>query len=501
MDLTNLNKDRKDRRKAAVDLSTMVYGKVPPQAKDLEEMVLGAIMLDRNAIDIAALILTAESFYVESHQRIFRAAMTLNLANQAIDIATVCNQLRTTEELEYAGGPYYVTRLTNSVTSAVGTETHCRIIQQKFIQRELIRISGEIMQEAYEDSADAFELLDYAEEKLLSVGTTNLQGDVVSIENVVPKAMQRIETARMNDSAITGVPSGFPTLDHATRGWQPGLIILAARPSVGKSALALALADAATKNPYKVVPVAIWSLEMDAVQNVLRMLSSNSEIYLHRIQTGRLEDHQVKHLYDIAAQLAKRKIFFDDKPNLTILSLRAKARRLKKKYNIGLIIIDYLQLMSGSGEKGNREQEIARISRGLKLLSKELDIPVIALSQMSRAIESRTGSKRIPQLSDIRESGAIEQDADVVIMLWGPEEDEVKEDASKLKERYARIAKQRDGVLLTVNLEFRTEIQKLIEQNPDKPDLPAGSWIPVPTVAAPRDYTEPSRGHEEELPF
>lgn len=501
MDLTNLNKDRKERRRGTMDLSTMVYGKVPPQAKDLEEAVLGAIMLPGDAIDTAIGMITPESFYVESHQRIYRAMLDLNARSQTIDILTVVNQLKTSEELELVGGSYFVTRLTNSVVNAVGTETHCRIIQQKFIQRELIRISGEIIQEAYEDSADAFDLLDSAEEKLLSIGSGNLQSDVVPIDRVVPKAMQRIETARLNDSSITGVPSGFPSLDHATRGWQPGLIILAARPSVGKSALALALADAATKNPYKEVPVAIWSLEMDAVQNVLRMLSSASEIWLHRIQTGRLEEHQVKKLYDAAAQLAKRKIFFDDKPGLTILSLRAKARRLKKKYNIGLIIIDYLQLMSGGGEKGNREQEISRISRGLKLLSKELDIPVIALSQMSREIEKRTGSKRVPMLSDIRESGAIEQDADVVIMLWGPEEDEVKDNADLLNKRYARIAKQRDGVLLTVNLEFRTEIQKLIEYFPDKPDLPPGSWRPVPTDTAPRDPTQSVREQNEELPF
>lgn len=485
-----------------MDLSTMIYGKVPPQARDLEEVVLGAIMLDPNGFDIASIILTPESFYLEAHQHIYRAAMELSVANQAIDMLTVVNQLKKGDLLEIVGGPYYVTQLTNKVVSSVHTETHCKIIQQKYIQRELIRISGEIIQEAYEDGADAFELLDYAEEKLLSVGTSSIQGDTVGIDQVVPKAMKQIEDARANDSAITGVPSGFGKLDQATRGWQPGLIILAARPSVGKSALALALADAATKNPYKVVPVAIFSLEMDAVQNVLRMLSSNSDIFLHRIQTGRLEEDQVKRLYDTGAQLSKRKIFFDDKPNLTILSLRAKARRLKKKHNVGLIIIDYLQLMSGSGEKGNREQEIARISRGLKLLSKELGIPVIALSQMSREIEKRTGSKRTPQLSDIRESGAIEQDADVVIFLWGPEEEEVKENPELLRRRYARIAKQRDGVLLTVDLEFRTETQKLIELNPDKVDLPSGSWKPVNLAApAPRNFSEPIRPDDDELPF
>jgi replicative DNA helicase len=500
MDLQNLNKDRKERRRS-LDLTNLVYGKVPPQAKQLEEVVLGAILLVRDAFDDAASLLSPECFYVEAHQRIFQAMLDLNANHQAIDILTVIEQLLKNEALDLVGGPLSVTKLTDRVVSSANIETHCMIIKQKFIQRELIRISGEIMQDAYEDSADAFDLLDAAEEKLLSVGSHTTQGDVKGIDQVVPKAMQRIEEARANDSAITGVPSGFPSLDQATRGWQPGLIILAARPSVGKSALALALADAATKNPYKEVPVAIWSLEMDAVQNVLRMLSSNSEIYLHRIQTGRLEDAQVKKLYDAAGQLAKRKIFFDDNPGLTILALRAKARRLKKRHNIGLIIIDYLQLMTGSGEKGNREQEIARISRGLKLLSKELNIPIIALSQMSRDIEKRTGSKRVPQLSDIRESGAIEQDADVVVFLWGPEEDEVREDASKINERYARIAKQRDGVLLTVNLDFRTEIQKLIEKTADTSGLPQGSWKPVQLTAPARDYTEPIRQEDTELPF
>jgi replicative DNA helicase len=467
-------------REKKVDLSTMIYGKVPPQAKDLEVAVLGAILQEGEAFDNASTILTDASFYVDAHQRIYRAAAHLSKVGQPVDILTVVNQLRASDELELVGGPYYVTQLTNSVVSSANIEAHCRIIQQKFIQRELIRISGEIISEAYEDSADAFDLLDAAEEKFLAIGSSNIQGDMVPIETVVTKALSKVEQNRLNDNSITGVPSGFPSLDRATRGWQPGLIILAARPSVGKSAVALTLVEAASNNPVKSVAVGLWSLEMEAVQNVLRMLAAKSEVWLHRIQTGKLEDEQVKKLYQAGTELSRRKIFFDDHPGLTLMSLRAKARRLKRKHNIGLIIVDYLQLISGSGEKMTREQEIARISRGLKMLSRELGIPVIALSQMSRDIEKRSGKNRVPQLSDIRESGAIEQDADVVIFLWGPEEEEIENDKSLLTRRYARIAKQRDGVLVTVDLDFITEIQKITEHEKDEFNNPAPSKSSLP---------------------
>lgn len=461
-----------------------VYGKLPPQAKELEDIVLGAIMLERSAIDVACEILQAECFYSENHQRTFRAMQRLAQKSQPIDIFTVTEELRANKELDEVGGPLYVTSLTNSVVSAANMETHCRIILQKFISREMIRVGGDMICRAYEDSADVFEQLDEAEQNLLNIGTRHLQSGVSTLASVLAKTVTRIEDWRRQDSAITGIPSGFPKLDRATRGWQPGdLIILAARPSVGKTALALKLARNAAGNSIRSVPVAAWSLEMEDVQLALRLLSAESGIYLHAIQTGRLDDEQMRHLYrEGVDKLASLGIYIDDSPALTIMGLRAKARRQKKKHDIGLIIVDYLQLMHGDDDK-NREREIAKISRGLKRLAKELGVPIIALSQLNRAIDSRTGKKRQPQLSDLRESGAIEQDADVVIFLWGPEDEEIEADASLLARRYAKIAKARNGMLTTVDLEFRAEVQQFSEaseqdshKSRETLPLPSGNW-------------------------
>ncbi|MDP4215435.1 MAG: replicative DNA helicase, partial [Bacteroidota bacterium] len=416
MDLTNLNlnKDRgKLRRKPPGDLSTMVYGKVPPQAKELEDAVLGAIMLEKSAFDTVVEILKPECFYMESHQRIFRAMQGLAQKSQPIDILTVVEELKTREELEMVGGPYYVTRLTNAVVSSANIETHSRIILQKFIQRELIRVSGEIIGDAYEDSTDVFDLLDDAESKLFEITNNHLRKNFDTIDTVLVKTIQRIEDLRHKQEDITGVPSGFASLDRITYGWQStDLIILAARPSVGKTAFALNLARNAALHPSKPTPVAFFSLEMSSAQLVQRILSAESEILMEKIARGKLEEHEMKQLYKKGIdRLAKAPIFIDDTPALNIFELRAKCRRLKNKHNVGCIIIDYLQLMSGAGENrnGNREQEISRISRDLKGLAKELQVPIIALSQLSRAVESRKEGEKIPQLSDLRESGAIEQ--------------------------------------------------------------------------------------------
>src|SRR5689334_6367809 len=394
MDLTNLNKDRnKSRRRtrSSIDLSTMVYGKVPPQAKDLEEAVLGAIMLEKNAFDVAVEILKAECFYVDAHQRIYRAMQSLQQKSQPIDILTVVEELRSKEELEMVGGPYYVTRLTNSVVSSANIEAHSKIILQKFIQRELIRISGEIIGDAYEDSADVFDLLDEAEAKLFEITNSHMKKNYDSIDTVLVQTVQRIEDMRHKTEDITGVPSGFPTLDRVTYGWQNSdLIILAARPAVGKTAFALNLARNAAMSPTKPTPIVFFSLEMSSAQLVTRILSAESEVWLEKISRGKMEDYEMKQLYAKGIQrLAQAPIFIDDTAALNIFELRAKCRRLKTKHNIGLIIIDYLQLMSGAGENrnANREQEISRISRDLKGLAKELQIPIIALSQLSREVE------------------------------------------------------------------------------------------------------------------
>lgn len=489
MDLTNLNKDRKLRRKPSIDLSTMVYGKVPPQARDLEEAVLGAIMLEKSAFDTVVEILKPECFYVEGHQQIFKSMQGLAQKNQPIDILTVVEELKMREELEQIGGPYYVTKLTNTVVSSANIEAHSRIILQKFIQRELIRISGEIIGEAYEDSTDVFDLLDDAESKLFEITNNHLRKNFDSIDTVLVKTIQRIEDLRNKNEDISGVPSGFASLDRITYGWQPtDLIILAARPSVGKTAFALNLARSAALHPTKSTPVAVFSLEMSASQLVQRILSAESEIWLEKIARGKLEEHEMKQLYAKGIQrLSQAPIFIDDTAALNIFELRAKCRRLKNKHHVGLIIIDYLQLMSGTGENrnGNREQEISRISRDLKGLAKELQVPIIALSQLSREVEKRKEGNKMPQLSDLRESGAIEQDADMVMFLYRPEYYDITSNEfgeSNKGETHVRIAKHRNGSLETIKLKALLHIQKFIDDDGSDygtTGLPPGSWKPV----------------------
>ncbi|HEY0731984.1 MAG TPA: replicative DNA helicase [Chitinophagaceae bacterium] len=492
MDLTNLNRDRKTRRKTPIDVSTIVYGKVPPQAKDLEEAVLGASMLEKGAFDTVVEILKPECFYVDAHQRIFKAMKSLANKSQPIDILTVVEELRSLEELDMIGGAYYVTKLTNSVVSSANIEAHSRIILQKFIQRELIRISGEIIGDAYEDSTDVFDLLDQAESKLYEVTSTHLRNSYETIDSVLVKTIQRIEDLRHKNEDITGVPSGFPSMDRVTYGWQStDLIILAARPSVGKTAFALNLARNAALHPTKPTPVAVFSLEMSAGQLVQRILAAESEIWLEKIARGKLEEHEMKQLYARGIQrLAQAPIFIDDTPALNIFELRAKCRRLKNINNIGMIIIDYLQLMSGTGENrnGNREQEISNISRSLKGLAKELQVPIIALSQLSREVEKRKEGNKMPQLSDLRESGAIEQDADMVMFLYRPEYYDVTTNEmgeSNRGETHIRIAKHRNGSLETIKLRALLHIQKFIEDDGGEgfggSGLP-GNWKPVSDV-------------------
>jgi replicative DNA helicase len=498
MDLTNLNKSKlTSRRKQSVDVSTMIYGKVPPQAKDLEEAVLGAIMLEKGAFDTVIEILKPECFYVEAHQRIFRSFTRLAAKSLPIDILTVVEDLRTAEELDIVGGPYYVTKMTNTVVSSANIEAHARIILQKFIQRELIRISGEIIGDAYEDSTDVFDLLDDAESKLFEITNNHLRKNFDDMNTVLVKTINRIEDLRNRKEDISGVVSGFPTLDKVTNGWQPtDLIILAARPAVGKTAFALNLARNAAMNPAKPTGVAFFSLEMSSSQLVQRILSAESEIMMEKISRGKLEDYEVQQLYTRGInKLSKAPIFIDDSAALNIFELRAKCRRLVNKHGIGLIIIDYLQLMSGNtdNKNGNREQEISSISRNLKGLAKELSVPIIALSQLSRAVETRKESK-MPQLSDLRESGAIEQDADMVMFLYRPEYYDITTNEmgdSNKGETHVRIAKHRNGSLETIKLRAMLHIQKFVDDgSADGPSgggpgggAPGGgNWRPVSSV-------------------
>lgn len=471
MEFTNLNKDRKGRRKSSVDLGSMVFGKVPPQSRELEEAILGAIMLEKSAFDTAIEILKPECFYVDAHQRVYQAMKNLADKSSPIDLLTVVEELKFNEELELVGGPYFVTKLTNAVVSSANIEAHCRIVLQKFIQRELIRISGEIIGDAYEDSIDVFDMLDEAESKLFEITNNHLKKNFDDIESVLVKTVKKIEDMRSRQDELTGVPTGFPKLDKLTYGWQAtDLIILAARPSVGKTAFALNLARTAALNKEKPTAVGFFSLEMSSSQLVQRILSAESEIHLEKINRGRLEEHEMKQLYTKGIErLTKAPIFIDDSAALNIFELRAKCRRLKSKHNIGLIIIDYLQLMSGSADRNsNREQEISKISRDLKGLAKELQVPIIALSQLSREVEKRKEGNKVPQLSDLRESGAIEQDADMVMFLYRPDYYDLVENEhgdSTIGDTFVKIAKHRNGSLDTVKLKARLEIQKFIEED------------------------------------
>jgi replicative DNA helicase len=490
MEFTNLNKDRKTRRKPTVDLGSMVFGKVQPQAKELEEAVLGAIMLEKSAFDTVVELLKPECFYTEANQLIYKSMQSLANKSLPIDLLTVVEELKIKEELDLVGGAYYVSRLTNAVVSSANIEAHARIVLQKFIQRELIRISGEIIGDAYEDSTDVFDLLDDAETKLYKITDDHLRKSYDDINTVLMKTIVRIDEMRNKDEDITGVPSGFPSLDKLTYGWQPtDLIILAARPSVGKTAFALNLLRTAALHPTKPTAVAFFSLEMGAGQLVQRILSAESEIWIEKISRGKLEEHEMKQLYKKGIErLTDAPIFIDDSAALNIFELRAKCRRLKNKNNVGLIIIDYLQLMSGAGDNknGNREQEISRISRDLKGLAKELHVPIIALSQLSREVEKRKEGAKIPQLSDLRESGAIEQDADMVMFLYRPEYYDINANEmgeSNKGETYVKIAKHRNGSLETVKLKALLHIQKFIEDSDGSSDFgrghPGGNFRPI----------------------
>lgn len=441
-------------------------GKLQPQSVDLEEAVLGALMLEKNAITVISDILKPESFYKESHQLIFTAIRTLFSNAQPIDILTVTAELRKQAQLEIVGGAYYITSLTNRVASAANIEYHARIIAQKFIQRELIRISTEIQRESFEDSADAFELLDSAERKLFEVSQGNIKRDYKQMNHIVREAIRDIEGLKDKQGGLTGVPSGFTKLDRITSGFQKSdLIILAARPGMGKTAMVLSLARNASLNSEVPRGIAIFSLEMSNKQLVTRMISGETEISGEKLKRGTLAEHEWQQLNTKVARLAEAPIFIDDTPALSVFELRSKCRRLKEQNNVELIVIDYLQLMRGddsNNKNGNREQEVSYISRSLKALAKELDVPVIALAQLSRASEKR-GAAAIPMLSDLRESGSIEQDADMVMFIYRPEYygiSEFEDGSTTHGIAELHIAKHRNGSLDQVRLRFVHEFTK-----------------------------------------
>ncbi len=442
------------------------HGRVPPQAIDLEEALLGAMMLEQNALTNVIDILKPEVFYKESHQKIFSAIHDLFSNAQPVDILTVTEALKKSGELDMVGGAYAISMLTNRVASSANSEYHARIVLQKFLQRELIRISSEIIKDSYEDSQDVFDILDKAEKELFAVSETNLRRNYKNMHSLIKDAITQIEGAKNQDGHISGIPSGFTDLDRVTAGWQKAdLIILAARPGMGKTAFVVTMARNMAVDFKK--PVAIFSLEMTGVQLVTRLIASESELAADKLRRGQLEDYEWEQLNSRLGALTDAPLFIDDTAALSIFELRAKCRRLKAQHDVQLIIVDYLQLMSGGADnhRGNREQEISNISRSMKSLAKELNVPVIAISQLSRAVETRGGSKR-PILSDLRESGAIEQDADMVLFIYRPEYYQITEDQQgNSTEGLAQliIAKHRNGALKDINLRFIQNFAKFTE--------------------------------------
>lgn len=484
------------------DTQALLYGRIMPHALPLEEAVLGAMLVDRDGLPSVIEILKPESFYKESHRIIYDAMLELFEKSQPIDLLTVHEALKKAKKLDEIGGVNYLLDLTNKVASAANIEYHSRIIAQKFIQRELIRVSTVTIKDSYEDEKDVFELLDEAEQNLYEITDNNLNTGYERLSALAIKARREIEAISQKDESVTGVPSGFAELDKLTSGWQSSdLIIVAARPGMGKTAFTLSLARNAAMYGK---PVAFFSLEMANLQLVQRLISMDADIDSRKLRNGQLDQTEWLRLNQTIDNMSEIPIFIDDTPAINIFELRAKCRRLKQNHQIEMVVIDYLQLMTSApnSKKGNREQEISSISRALKGLAKELEVPVIALSQLSRSVETRGGNKR-PVLSDLRESGAIEQDADIVTFIYRPGYYEMDDDVDVPKDlAEVIISKHRNGALGTVNLRFVPQFVRFEEGNFGGFNEPfAGSDFRDPFNTG--VITKPSRINtdEEDIPF
>ena len=449
-----------------------VVGTVPPQAVELEEAVLGALMLERDSIIAVQEYITADTFYTEEHRIIYRAIESLSTELKPIDLYTVTERLKVRKELKKVGGAAYLAQLTQKVGSAANVEFHAKIIAQKYVQRELIRSATEIQRRSYDEDQDVTDLIGFAEGEIFKVAEGHVKRSVQNAKDILAKALAQIEEASKNTSAFNGVPSGFMALDRVTMGWQPSdLIIIAARPSMGKTAFVLSMARNMAIDHQ--APVAFFSLEMSAVQLMMRLIVAETGLYSNDIKSGRLSPEQWRHLENATKPLGTAPLYIDDTPALSVFEFRSKARRLKIHNDIKIIVIDYLQLMTGSQDtkgSGNREQEVAFISRTLKAIAKELNVPMIALSQLSRATEQRGGSKR-PQLSDLRESGAIEQDADIVAFIHRPEYYGMNTDENGMPTAGMAeiiLAKHRNGAVCDVKLRFLKDQARFADMEADE---------------------------------
>jgi len=498
----NIKKDFGNTRSRKPDLITLVYGKVPPQAPELEEAVLGAIMLEKDKLEeVVAILKSEEYFYVDANQKIYTAILDLYTAQQPIDLLLVSEALRKNSELELVGGDYYLAKLTMGVVSSAHVEAHAYVIAEKYLQRRLIHIAGSVVGDAYEDGTDVFELLERTQRELYEVQMHSAKQEVSHISGTVMEVMLDADEKREANTEFTGVPTGSSDMDACTGGWQESdLIIIAARPAVGKTAFALNLGYNAAVAKQ---PVAIFSLEMKKAQIVKRMLAMASGVEHSKIKfPNRQTPEETVHLAKTAAELGQLPIYIDDTAGISISELKSKVRRLKQKKGIKMVIIDYLQLMTGDGVKSDkREQEISMISRQLKGLAMELSIPVIALCQINRAVESR--AVRTYKLSDLRESGAIEQDADLVMFLHVPSSEDMKDKNNvSLHTAGVFIEKHRSGECRKIPYVFDKSIQKWSEFG--KQGFTFFNSGPAGTNHADFQHTSQSNinsGSSDDLPF
>ena len=468
------NKPRRQRKAAPVDNT---YGHLQPQALDVEKAVLGALMIDKDAYAVVCEMLHPESFYEPRNQKVYAAVRDLSMAERPVDVLTVTEQLAKNGDLEEVGGPVYVAELSSRVASSANIEYHARIIAQKYLARQLISFASVIETKAFDDTTDIDDLMQEAEGSLFELSQRNMKKDYTQIDPVIKNAVEVIQKAAANKDGITGVPTGYHKLDDITSGWQASdLVIIAGRPAMGKPSFALSMAKNIAAD-YK-VPMAFFSLEMSNVQLVNRLISNCCEIQGKKIQNGQLQPDEWERLDKRMNDLIGAPLYVDDTPGLSVFELRTKARRLVREHGVKLIMIDYLQLMNANGMRfSSRQEEVSTISRSLKGLAKELDIPILALSQLNRGVESREGLEgKRPQLSDLRESGAIEQDADMVLFVHRPEYYHIyQDDNGRDLHGMAQIiiAKHRKGATADVLLTFRGEYTRF--ENPEDTRLAASA--------------------------
>ncbi|WP_419573555.1 replicative DNA helicase [Phascolarctobacterium succinatutens] len=440
--------------------------RVPPQNIEAEQAVLGAMLIDKEAIAKATELLSADDFYREAHRVIFSAMLELYNKNEAVDMVTVTEILKRDNKLEDIGGIAYITSLANVVLTAANVKYHAEIVAEKSVLRQLVRVSTEIAAMGYEANDDVGTLLDTAESRILEISNRKKKNDFTAINDILMDSVQSIESLLQNKGGLTGLPAGFADLDKLTSGLHPSdFIILAARPSMGKTALALNIVQNVALRAHKVIggeprSVAFFSLEMSKEQLVNRMLCAEAGIDSQRLRVGEMHDEDWTHLWDACDTMSRAKIYIDDTAGITAMDMRSRARRLKAEHGLDLIVVDYLQLMQGSGKRnnsGDRQQEVSEISRSLKALARELDVPVLALSQLSRSVESRQVKR--PMLSDLRESGSLEQDADIVAFLY---REDYYNPETENKHTELIIAKHRNGPVDTVNLFFQKQFTKFV---------------------------------------